>query len=296
MSNNAQPTALAASFFLPRSAPAARRRALEPSTRPGLPELLLSQAAHDRHALAALTAYVISCEGESPSRAGALHNAVITHTLRNNHMVTVPDTVVGGHVVPTFRVGQYLCGRGAFGTVQIDPWTTPWTDISYLEAKALCDGLGLALLTEMQALVIATDIQRRPINWTGGAIGHGQLYQGLHQGFTEGPQPATHRSTHLQERRWHVLSNGDIIHDVAGNAYSWIFDDVQGDANGVIAAPFSPNSPSVERADEWPHDTGQALIRGGHWASGTQAGIFHLRTQDVDRPRPDIGFRVTAPV
>jgi hypothetical protein len=275
----------------------------------GLPERLLLAAANDRHALAALAAYAVSCETEAPLRASAIRGAVIARTRHNNQMVTVPDTVVGGQLVPSFRVGKYLSGFGAFGTIRIDPWSVPWTSISYLKAKSVCAESGMALLTERQALAIAYNILKQPVNWTGGAVGHGRLYQGLHKGLCDAPQPANHSSSCLSERRWHVLSNGETIFDVSGNAYSWIFDDVQGDANGVVAGPFSPNSPTVERSEEWPYEIGagdgpsagddfrgEALVRGGHWFSGDVAGIFHLRTHQVERGEPEIGFRVTVPI
>ena len=297
------------SSFRAKAAPAAAPAPAAIAAPVDLSEHLLTVAADDRHALAALAAYARSCEHETPVRAQAIRTAVIARTLQNHHMVTVPATQVGGEMVPAFRVGQYLCGRGAFDTPQIDPWTAPWTAISYLAAKRLCDDAGLSLLTERQALAIAYNILAQAVNWSGGGVGHGRLYQGLHKGLRDGPQAATHRSTCLSERRWHVLSNGEIIHDMAGNAYCWIFDDVQGERNGIVARPFSTNSPSVERAEPGPYASGMgdgpsagddysgnALIRGGHWCSGDVAGIFHLRAHPADRAEPEIGFRIAAPI
>ena len=269
---------------------------------------LLLAARTDRHALAALAAYAISCADEAPDRAHVVREAVIARILERLHLVTVPATVVGGELVPSFRVGQYLCGMSAFGTIQIDPWSVPWTAICYRAAQRACAACGLALLTERQALAIACNILRQPVNWTGGKIGRGHLYRGLHRGLGEGPRAGNHRSTCPAERRWHVLSTGQMIFDMAGNAYSWIFDDVQGDANGVVAAAFAAGSPSIHRGDESAvtQDAGpapgadddyrgEALIRGGHWCSGETAGVFHLRSEDVDHADLDIGFRAAMP-
>ncbi|QKY11988.1 hypothetical protein [Janthinobacterium lividum] len=309
MSNNAS-SLIALHGVLSTTAAAAtpsHNTAREPQA--GLAERLLAEAASDRHVLAALAAYAVSCEVESPSRADAIRDAVIARILQNNCMVTVPGTVVGGALVPAFRVGAFLCGQGAFDTIQIDPWTAPWTSISFLEAKRISVECGMALLTERQALAIASNIMHQPVNWTGGAVGHGRLYQGLHKGMCDGPQPGMRRSTCLFERRWHVLSNGEVIHDVSGNAYTWIFDDIQGNADGIVAGPFPTHSPTVERAEEWPYPigagdgpsagadySGEALIRGGHWFSGDVAGIFHLRAHEAERTEPEIGFRVTLPL
>lgn len=308
MSNNASSSIALHGLLRTTAAPALSFHSSAREPQAGLAERLLLEAARDRHVLAALAAYAVSCEVEAPLRSGAIREAVIARTLQNNCMVTVPDTVVGGEVVPAFRVGTFLCGEGAFKTIQIDPWTAPWTSISFSDAKRISVECGMALLTERQALAIASNIMRQPINWTGGAVGHGRLYQGLHKGTCEGPQPGIHRSTCLSERRWHVLSNGEVIHDVSGNAYTWIFDDVQGDADGIVARPFPINSPTIDRIDEWLYQSGagdgpsagedysgEALIRGGHWFSGDVAGIFHLRVHEVDRVEPEIGFRVTVP-
>ena len=275
----------------------------------GQPERLLLEASSLRQALAAMAALSTASEVEAPSRLGAARDVLIRHAMRTHQLVNVPATMVGDTLVPAFRVGQFLCGRGLYDTIQIDSQSVPWTSIPYAEALRVSYECGLALLTERQALAIAQDILRQPVNWTGGAVGVGRLYQGLHQGVVSRPQAATYLPRQQIERRWHVLSNGDIIFDMAGNAYSWIFDDVQGDARGVVARGFAPNSPTTARSEEWPHDIGagdgplpgtdyrgEALIRGGHAGSGAVAGIFHFRTHVIERGEYEIGFRVTAPV
>ena len=70
--------------------------------------------------------------------------------------------------------------------------------------------------------------------------------------------------------------------------YQWIFDDAQGDENGLIDQRFAEDSasllapyPSMEKGMGWRPNAGTnwsggALIRGGYWGSGSNAGAFYL--------------------
>jgi len=129
------------------------------------------------------------------------------------------------------------------------------------------------------------------------AVGAGRLFQGLHLGRFDAAQPACTASSDPRERRWHVLSNGARIHDFAGNAFSWIFDDVQGDIEGIVARSFAPDSPTLatppgapmqQGLGWWPRAGrswwGRALARGGSWSSQEGAGVF---TVVDERPRAE---------
>lgn len=83
-----------------------------------------------------------------------------------------------------------------------------------------------------------------------------------------------------------MLSNGERIVDAAGNAFSWVFDDVQGNADGIVAHTFLPGSPTLATAPGapmqqgmgwWPRAGrrwwGRALARGGSWSSQEGAGV-----------------------
>jgi len=220
--------------------------------------------------------------------------------------VTVPATTLpGGITVPAFRVARWLAARGPGGVVLLSDTARPWVNIAYHAARAACFRSGLGLLTELQALAIAHDLARQAINWSGGA---GRLFQGLHLGGFGGPQPASVASTDPRERRWHELSNGQRIHDFAGNAFSWVFDDVQGDPHGVVAHVFAADSPTVSGAPGLPLDQGlgwwpkagsnwygRALARGSSWSSGEGAGMFTVIDERPRSERPYIGFRCTLP-
>lgn len=182
----------------------------------------------------------------------------------------------------------------------------PWVNINYHDARKACCDAGFALITELQCLAIAHDIAHQDINWSGGKVGKRKLFQGLHKGTVDSAQPGDYESPEQEERRWHQLSNGVRIYDFAGNAYTWVFDDVQGDDQGLIAKAFAENSasittapyPSMERGMGWRPKTGSnwsgvALVRGGFWGSDGNAGAFRLGYYWPDNDSDSVGFRCT---
>ena len=222
------------------------------------------------------------------------------------NLITVPEvTLPNGTVVPSFQAGQYLASEGADGSATITAEGAPWTHINFEEAKAAAVKAGLSIITESRALAIAHDLSQLDINWTGGKVGEGHIYMGLHKGTVSKAQPGTYESIDSAERRWHQLSNGERIYDFAGNVYSWIFDDVQGDENGITGkiaadsislttAPF----PSMKKGMGWRPTggadwSGDALVRGGYWLSGSGAGVFNLNYGWPDHRGGNVGFRCT---
>lgn len=223
--------------------------------------------------------------------------------------VTVPaSTLPGAVVVPPFRVGRYLASRSTRGAVQVSAAAQPWVHIDYHMARAACAAAGLALLTELQALAIALDIARQGVNWTGGAVGSGKLFQGLRKHSVGRAQGVRFVPPDPDERRWHLLSNGERIYDFAGNAFSWVFDDVQGDAFGVVRRAFAATSPTIAAAPaasleqgvgwrpsagrEW---YGRALARGGCFESEGGAGVFAVIDARPATSFGYIGFRCVRP-
>lgn len=251
---------------------------------------------NDPHSRPALRAYAESCEEALPQLATELLDQI--DRILPGTFITVPKTTLpNGTVVPTFQISQYLCSRDTDGT--------PWVEINYRDARQACEQTSAKLITELQALAIAHDIAAQDINWSGGKVGEGHIYQGLHKFSVENAQPPSYEPTDPDERRWHQLSNGERIFDFAGNAYTWVFDDVQGDENGITAKPFAEDSPSItapypsmEKGMGWRPDagtnwSGNALVRGGCWGSGRYAGAFDLNRGFPDREWDNVGFRCT---
>jgi formylglycine-generating enzyme required for sulfatase activity len=118
-------------------------------------------------------------------------------------------------------------------------------------------------------------------------------------------QPGTFEPSDPEERRWHQLSNGERIYDFAGNVFTWVFDDVQGDTNG-LSGKITTDSPSLTTAPypstekgmgyrpdgerDW---SGRALVRGGFWGSVSDAGVFYLVSGWPYRRYDHVGFRCT---
>lgn len=226
-----------------------------------------------------------------------------------NLFAQVPATTLpNGLLVPSFEVGQYLCSRGVAGLAAITREGKPWVSINYADSRAACEAAGYALITETQALALAVHIAQQPTNWSGGAVGEGELYAGLRKGKVRSAQAGTYESKDAAERRWFELANGERIFDVAGNAYTWVVDDVQGDDKGLIAKAFAADSPSITSApfpsrqkgvgwypdagDDW---SGDALIRGGYWDSDSNAGVFGLLNGWPGNALDYVGFRCTKP-
>jgi hypothetical protein len=237
----------------------------------------------------------------------------------NNLFVTVPETtlpcvIVGGVVtrpsiiVPAFQVGQYLCSKGADGKAVVSATGKPWVGINYADARQACTDAGFALITETQALALAFNLFQQDANWINGVVGEGDMFQGLHLDLDDVNEPyaGDFVSRDPSERRAFYLSNGEAVMDAAGNAETWVFDDVQGDANGLTTQAFAADSPSIatapyasmERGMGWRPRAGSgwsgiALIRGGFWDGGGDAGVFRLNYARPSDAYDRVGFRCT---
>lgn len=221
--------------------------------------------------------------------------------------ITVPDvTLPNGTLVSSFRVGQYACTVGQDGKAAVTAAAAPWVCINFANAKQACIDAGYKLITELQWLAIAWDASQQPSNWTKGEIGKGKLFRGLRKSAVSSAQPGNVEPADKKERRWLALSNGERICDVNGNVWQWVYDDVQGNGQGVIARAFSADSPSLATAPypsekkgmgyrpdagaDWSSD---ALLRGGCWNSGGCAGVFSLGRDHPGFEYVSIGFRCT---
>lgn len=237
---------------------------------------------------------------------GLLHDLRLT--TGHDDFVTVPKTELpDGTVVPAFRVGRYACGKNADGKAVVNKDGKPWVGINFHDAKKACTDAGFGLITETQCLAIAYQIWHQDANWTGGKVGEGKLYQGLHKGTVSGAQDGNYESSDPEERRWHVLANGERIYDFSGNVWTWVFDNVQGNEQGLVAKSIGKDSISrssiregcYQKGGGYVYDneklnwSGRALVRGGVWYSGSNAGVFYLNFGWPDDGYGYVGFRCT---
>lgn len=230
----------------------------------------------------------------------------------SSEFVRVPETrLPGGEVVPAFEVSRYLCCLDTDWRVpHAASWahTVPAVRISYRRALEACRNSGWDLITERQWLAIADDVASVDANWTLWKFGEGKLRQGLRHGYTHGPVSGMFHPDTDDEFRLKRLSNGERIYDFGGNAWSWVFDDLQGGPDGV-AAIVEEDSPSLTTA-RFPSTSkgmgrfpkhrqawdGRGLIRGGGWRSGKDAGAFALYAAQLYGEYLSIGFRATRPI
>ena len=254
---------------------------------------------HDPFARKAAKAYAKACKAKYPQLAADIRAQI--DRVRPGDIIDVPETTLpDGRVVPAFRTDRFHATRRADGR--------PWVRISYHEAVAAAAAAGGALIAETQALALAHQIAQQPENWTGGAVGKGKIFQGLHKGTVAEPQLPGYESDDPEERRWHVLANGERIYDFAGHLFSWVRDDVQGDENGLVARAFADDSPSIATAPHGSMDkgmgrrpeagadwSGRALLRGGYWVDGAYAGVFGLGRGWPGNRYDNVGFRCTYP-
>lgn len=260
----------------------------------------------DKFAIPALAAYAEACKQEYPALSADLFRKAFEMELAASEYITVPEvTLPGGLIVPSFRCAKFLSSRGRNDTPLSLFTAEPWVEISYQEARDAAKKAGLNLITETQCLAIAFNVSQQGINWTGGEVGKGDMFQGLRNGGFKAAQPANCEPDDETERRWFELSNGERIYDFAGNAFTWVFDDVQGDEQGLpsmikkfspslTTAPFPPVKKGMgyrpERRCDW---SGSALVRGGYWFSQSFAGAFNLGFACHERCCDHVGFRCT---
>ena len=189
---------------------------------------------------------------------------------------------------------------------------TPWVEINQTEAIDACDDIpGAQLITNDQWMTIATNIANQGNNWQGGTVGTNSLNRGNSDGSVQevsddsnacdgtSAGSCTPTSGWHINRRTHTLSNGEVIWDMAGNAWEWTSDD--GRASGKASPGFSFKEfdtisggtqlktdfiPQVAIDSSWnsaqgigqyypgSDNSGGALRRGARWLDGTYAGVF----------------------
>jgi len=213
-----------------------------------------------------------------------------------------------GLVVPAFQVAQYMNCVGDDGKAYVSGTEVPCVNINFATAIQACKNAGGGLITGSQHLALAWDIVNQPANWTGGEVGKGHVYRGLHKGTLSCAQRNDYEPSDPEERRWHVLSTGDRIYDFAGHLWSWMINDLAGNVDG-LAGKIPADSPYLTTASQYSQAQGMgyrpdgardwssyALIRSGCWGSGSCAGVFFLGCDWPVNCYDYIGFRCTKPV
>jgi len=239
--------------------------------------------------------------------------------------VTVPGNTQYG--TDNFCVAKYEMKGGTLS----EPSGNPVVNINQTTAKAACTALGAGyhLVTNNEWMTVARNIENTAANWSSGVVGAGALNRGHSDSAPANSLPANADDNQACEgtgqpcsstiwdgqRRTHVLSNGEVIWDLAGNVLEW------NDWNVPTADKASPQAAWIEigvstptvsmpQVSYYPEHTtytaaqgigmyypgnsgsGGAARRGGDWGSGTSAGVFSLGLgYGPSGTYADVGFR-----
>jgi hypothetical protein len=204
----------------------------------------------------------------------------------------------------------------------------PWVSITQADAKTACALLGgqYHLITNAEWMTIARSIEATAANWSTGTVNSGAINRGHSDGTPASPLAAStdddacsgtgqNCTVFNDQRRTHVLANGQTIWDFSGNAKEFIdwqlsTDRAGSGAGGYVelntqtvttsmpANTFKSNTTALNSANgigmylpDTNNQNGYAA-RGGHNANNSQAGIYHLDFgQNASFTSSQFGFR-----
>lgn len=183
----------------------------------------------------------------------------------NNPDATFPDCPTGFIIVPgsdtygtsDFCVMKYEAKQYS-STVPISqasstPWTGSVSSLSQSEATTYSQNVagctGCHLITDAEYLTIVQNVLNINSNWDNGAgvhtVGTGYIYSGNNDATPGTLQAAstndsegyygTSDSSPSNQRRTLTLSNGEVIWDIAGNAWEWTSGQSVGGQPGLIS-------------------------------------------------------------
>ncbi|MFN8369837.1 MAG: hypothetical protein U0T83_04325 [Bacteriovoracaceae bacterium] len=224
------------------------------------------------------------------------------------------------YVNKDFCVMKYEASDDGYGTAVSTQGGTPWVSINRATARAHCQALGYGydMISNDQWQTIARNIASVGDNWDSGTVASGQINTGhsddnpttiLATAADNDPCNGTGQTCSTTpitgwdlQKRTHVLSNGNIIWDLAGNVYEWVTNDhtaVLG-ADGYVASisdvtntgglrqtQYGPlgstlcSTPGVANnycgmGYGWFNDNAGAILRGGS-EGNVESGIFLTR-------------------
>lgn len=210
----------------------------------------------------------------------------------------------------TYPVGSG--GRTLVSTAQ----GYPLANISQTTSIAACEALGTGyhLITNNEWMTIARNIEKRASNWSTGVVGSAHLYRGhtdnspanaLEAGSDSDDYTGTDNTSPSEQRRTHVLSNGEVIWDLSGNLWEWTnntiteTDQPDSAASSLVWSEFSaltgygtliydqlrPSNPAwtssqsvgrIYHCSNCSSSTVRGFLRGGAWNYSSHAGVFTM--------------------
>lgn len=193
------------------------------------------------------------------------------------------------------------------------------TSISAASSYTTGCASGCHLITEAEWMTIAQNVLSVAGNWSGGAVGSGYIYSGHNDNVPATAIEADANdangyvntgSASGNQKRTLILTNGEVIWDLAGNAWEWTQGTIAGGQqpglsgesayackqwnNGSLlmnglSALSQPSSTGIAGITGWNSTQGigqlysnygevaaRAFLRGGCWNSGSDAGVLTL--------------------
>jgi len=184
----------------------------------------------------------------------------------------------------------------------------PIAYITQTTAATYCTSIGAHLITNNEWQTIAWNIQQQASNWSGGVVGSGYLSRGNSNASAaqNGTSEYGTGYTDFTHKRTHVLSNGSVLWDIAGNVWDWTNNTIVGTNKPVGTAgswvqwtavssygsltrdqvkPISDAYSSSHNIGQYYQGTADAttygFLRGGGWGVGTYAGVGALNLSDT---------------
>ena len=198
----------------------------------------------------------------------------------------------------------------------------PWNTISAVNSQAKCETMSeggfsgtFTLTSNAEWMTMAWDIEDNPANWSSGIVGTGHIPRGHSDDVPNALLSVTDESDHYngtsnssadapgsgwEQRRTHILKNGNVIWDLAGNLWEWV--DWDGDDVGFTDGPkdesstvemelsvdptgsllpidYKPRDDTYGAANSfgrWNGGNGGASIRGDDYSDSDYSGIYRV--------------------
>lgn len=283
-------------------------------------------------------------EDEEKSQEGVL--SLTVKATVNNEFVC-PENFVGipsleDYTEDSFCLSKYEMKNDGSDNAISQAADIPYVSLSQTEAVTACANANYELVTNDEWQTVARNIEQQDMNWesaTGGSVG------GLSRGHSDdspsnslaatedndegcdGTEETCDGSTWATQRRTHVLSNGEIVWDLAGNVSEWVKDTNSSvfDADAYISqvtatshatsGALSGGTTTTSRTakdqfgpveDYISLSSGDygglgygilsgsagAIYRGGVWSSVEKSGVFFVGLDNAgDTGSAEIGFR-----
>jgi hypothetical protein len=281
----------------------------------------------------AIGSAVVTVSDTAGTSLASLITIVSNATCPTNFIPVPFDNSVG--TTANFCVSKYemkcnndATGAACSGTAISKAADRPWVNINHADAKTACAALGgqYHLITNAEWMTIARSIEATATNWSTGTINSGAINRGHTDGTPANTLAASTDddacngtgqscATFNDQRRTHVLANGQSIWDFSGNAKEFVDWELATDragsgAGGYVelntqtittsmpANTFKSNNLALSSANGiglyWPDTNGNNgyAARGGHFSNNSQAGIYHLDFgQNGSYSSSQFGFR-----